>query len=262
PDALRAATRDALAMQGGDDGVSPAWIDGLLARLEHAERDAASVRIAGGIGHELNNSLTIYLAVISLLREGIVPEEDELRALQRVGDHLRMQGAQLSRLGARPPECTTVIDLRDALSETVAVLGTAGRLRHLRVDLEAGDQALPVLADRRRIEQMLLSVFLFATASIAEARRLHGEIRAYARCDDDGDVCVTVADNGTGVGTDVINGRDARPNEQAREVGMLIVQQIAMSAGGSVRVERNEGTGSRLSFRFPRATQQAAASSA
>ena len=127
-----------------------------------------------------------------------------------------------------------------ALAQVVAHLGPSRR--SWRVDPALDGVVL--LADRRALNQILLSVLTGAAAATRD-----GDWIELSAGREEGWLCVVVQDEGTGL---PVRQNDAHP-EESRGIGLrlTLARSLMQAHGGSLSVQSAECVGTRVSLRFP-----------
>ncbi len=202
--------------------------------------------------HELRTPLTSILANLELLAEVLDGERAEaarsaLRSSQRmrrlVGDLLLLARADARRSLPREPT-----DLGHVLVDAAAELGPVAAGHELTVD------AGTAIIDGSRDELHRMALNLMENAIRHTPPGTHVRATVAVR---DGDVVLTVADDGPGVPDELreqiferfVRGYGDRGSSSG--LGLSIVRAVAESHGGSVALE-DSGPGARFVVRLPR----------
>ena len=234
----------------------------LTARMMKMDRMITIGTLAAGVGHEINNPLTIVIENIKLAIEKL----EALRALEGVDEILESleearQGAR--RVGlvtqdlktfSRADEDGRETILLDELVESATSMAW-NEIRHrarLIKDLAPG---LSVNANRARLGQVFLNLLLNAAHAIEEGRAEKNSIRvrSYAR---DEHVLVEVQDTGMGI-PPVVSGRifepfyTTKPIGQGTGLGLSICREIVDAHGGELLLQSEVGRGSTFTVVLP-----------
>lgn len=244
-----------------------AELESLRRQLVHVERLATLGTLAGGVGHELNNILTVYLGALHFLREraeqNLPPRERDIEQLVRVGDHIATHARHLLTLARPGPDYAERLDLREVIENTVTMLSVSGRTRRVSVTLDLPTEPLWVHLNRTRLEQALVNLIANAADATAEAIDREGLIVVRAvhgsRENDRGGgerVLCTVADNGCGVPEHQReNIFEAYFTTKAADagtgLGLPVVKRIVEEYGGRLTLESTVGVGSTFTFDLP-----------
>jgi two-component system OmpR family sensor kinase len=256
-----ADTRDPgrnVPVSAADDEVAELarTLQAMLAALDAArdETEGALKRqrqFVADASHELRTPLTSILANLELLAEDLDGERGEaarsaLRSSQRmrrlVGDLLLLARADAKRQLPREPT-----DVGRVLVEAAAELGPVADGHDLSVD---ADEAM-VDGTRDELHRMALNLMENAIRHTPDGTRVRARVAA-----DNGEVVLTVEDNGPGVPLDLRERiferfvRGAGDRGSSSGLGLSIVRAVAESHGGSVLVEDAE-PGARFIVRLP-----------
>jgi C4-dicarboxylate-specific signal transduction histidine kinase len=226
--------------------------------LARAEKLATVGRLAAGVAHEVGNPLGAIAGYAEVARErlrrGAATEADDF--LDRIGAEARRIDAIVRDLldFARPagPELSAV-ELRPAVDAAVRLARPQPRFRDVEVGLELPAALPPVLADGRRLEQVLLNLLLNA----GDAMGGRGRLEIVAREEGEG-VEVDVLDHGPGFPeADLPRVFDPFFTTKApgagTGLGLSICHRILESFGGSIEAANRQGGGARLRLRLRRA---------
>lgn len=223
------------------------------AELQQAQRMESIGQLAGGIAHDFNN----LLAAIAATAELVLTEVDDpaavadveaiLDATQR-GSGLTKQLLSFSRRGLSRREefevDAVVVDMADLLRRTIG--------EHIDLQVLPGAPGAHVLGDPAELEQVLLNLVVNARDA-AVGSGLHVVVRTAAS---DGQVALSVDDDGAGMAPDVVD-RACEPffstksPDQGTGLGLAIVYGIATRMGGSVGIRSTVGQGTSVRVELP-----------
>ncbi len=235
-------------------------IEDVSHRLQDAERQSTLGRLAAGIGHEINNVTTVLMGIMEELEgcaeDGVPPDADDLRVLKQLSQHYTLHGHHLLELGRPGPERPMLLDLRDAVRETLALLRSVGKTKSLDTHLELPDAPMLVNVDRRRIEQVIVNLVSNAADAMVDTRRAR-QLTVVVRRDESGRrVSCSVEDTGCGVSPEV-QGRMFEPyfttksGRHGNGLGLPVVRQIISAYGGNMSVKSTPDVGSTFTFELP-----------
>jgi len=224
------------------------------------------------VAHELRGPLTALATSSELLAEDFVrldPSQikDMLGAMHR--RTLWLQGlvenllcAATIREGRLQLFCQS-LGLADLLDDVKAVVGPILAQRGQRLRVRMSSELPEVLADSRRLGQVLINMIL--NASKFGALNTSIDVGVSAR---DGSVRVVVADRGPGVSMQQAEQlfepyfrSTAATGREGVGLGLSIVKSIVEAHGGAVGVENRRGGGARFWFSIPTVRRTASAKS-
>ena len=188
---------------------------GLLGRLEEAERFAALGRLAAGVGHEINNplayvSMNVDLAADELRRmlwESSGSEEEPLRlhlaglrellAESRVGlDRIRDVVKNLQGLSRTSRVQRETFALNELLDESLAMV--RNHVEHRATIVRQYGILPPFAGNRSAVGQVFLNLLLNAAQSLPPGRADANEVRVRTLIFDD-QLIVEIGDTGAGI---------------------------------------------------------------
>ncbi|MBI1892282.1 MAG: two-component sensor histidine kinase [Burkholderiales bacterium] len=249
-------------------------------QLYQSEKLASVGSLAAGMAHEINNPIGFirsnlataldYVkkmqAILSAYRKGDTGHANQLWknadmdfALEDFpgllnesatgADRVARIVANLKKYASIDCALMTQFDVNDAVR---AVTDIAATQLSPQIELIFDLQPLPmIVCDQSRVNQMLLSILQNAVLAIKDA----GVIKVATR-QIDGDIQVSIADNGCGIAPDILS-RIFDPFFTTREVGkgmglgLTVARDIAMSHGGRIEVVSSPGTGSTFTVCLP-----------
>ena len=132
--------------------------------LAQSQKLAALGEMSAAVSHELNQPLAAmktYLAGAKLLLQRKRPEEAQ-SSFQRIDDLIERMGAitkQLKSYARKGGDEFEPVDLREAVSESLSMMEPQLKRVDVRVITNLPKQPVMVLADRVRVEQVIINLF-------------------------------------------------------------------------------------------------------
>ncbi len=239
------------------------------ARMYQTERMETVGQLAGGIAHDFNNLLGVIMGFARLA----VEEAADRPALRADVEEILSAAERAARLtqellvfSRREPDQPETADLNKIITGVRSLLA-ASVGQHITQRFELARDLPAVLADRGRVEQLLLNLSVNARDAMPDGgtltiatRDTHLRERAarvltpemtpgrYAE--------VTVSDTGTGINPEVAS-RIFEPffttktPDHGTGLGLSTVYGIVTQAGGAISVDSEEGAGSTFHVYLP-----------
>jgi len=230
----------------------------MLDRLERGVSEKH--RLIADASHELRTPLAVMRAELDVslrgdelspgAREVLESAREEVDRMSRTVDNL-LTLAQVDE--GRLELLTTRVSLREAIEAAARPLRPLAGAKGVRLDVEGGGSEAQ--ADPQRLHQALTNLIVNAIKFTPPGGAVR--VTSWRR---DGEVGVTVADDGPGVPAadrehlfdrfyrvDSARGRDVGGSG----LGLAICREIAVAHGGRVWVESEEGRGSAFSLALP-----------
>jgi len=225
------------------------------AQLVHAEKLAATGRLAASIAHEINNPLQAIHNCLHLVLNRPLTDEKKLRYLQMAQEEVERLITIVTRTldFYRPSKGYRVPTQVNHLIESVLALA-GKRLQHGRVRVHRKLAAdLPPLS---AVPDQLTQVFLNLVINAAEAMPEGGEL-TITTARQDNEMSVSFGDTGPGISPE-----DAKQvfepfyttKATGTGLGLAISYGIIERHGGRITVESESGHGATFTVRLPIAT--------
>jgi PAS domain S-box-containing protein len=231
-------------------------------QLLQVERLATLGTLAAGVGHELRNISTVLNSLRGSFTEcaerGVPPDREELEELRWACEHVATHGRHLMDLGRPGPTRVERLDLRELVAGALAMLRTAGIIRHVKVSSSAPESPLWVEASRTRVEQVLLNLVGNAADAVEPVRDRPAEVHVRLFEAREGFACCRVEDTGVGIPEDKLSSIfepwfTTKAPGRGTGLGLPVVRTLLQELGGDVSVESQVGKGSAFTFRLPSA---------
>ena len=222
--------------------------------LVEQEKLATLGEVSAGLAHEIRNPLSAILSGISLLESSQrTPAEREriLRLIKREAGRLNASLTDFL-LFARPQEPKKVrIDLAVIIREIVHLVEDDPEIRgQNQIQLDLADLP-PVRFDDDQLRQVIWNV----TLNALQAMKGKGTLTFRTRAESEQGFRLEIEDTGPGIPAN-IRDRIFNPffstKKEGTGLGLSIVRRIVSAHGGTVRVESEEGKGTKLIIVAPR----------
>ncbi|MFH1985099.1 MAG: ATP-binding protein [Pseudomonadota bacterium] len=231
-----------------------------LRRLENMRRD-----FAANVSHEIKTPLTAIKGFVETLRHTAVDDpEAAARFLQIIEKHVNrlaaiiedlMQLSRIERDSAGEDLFLREHRLKDILQTAIQICNETSALRSVSIELSCDDE-VTVMADSPLLEQAAVNLLDNAIKYSAAGETIRITTRML-----DGEIQVSVADNGPGIPKKHLPRLFERfyrvDKARSRQVGgtglgLAIVKHIAQAHGGHVTVESEVNKGSTFTLHLPR----------
>ena len=231
-----------------------------LAR-EHESQDRMRREFTANVSHELKTPLTSISGFAELMRDGLVRPEDvprfggkiydeAQRLISLVGDIIRLSRLEDNAVPLKPEP----VSLRQTAERVRQQLEQAARKQEIRILVEGSEGW--ITSSGQVTEEILYNL----CDNAVKYNRPGGTVRICV-AEEDGSVCVTVADTGIGIPREELPRIFERfyrvDKSHSREMGgtglgLSIVKHGAASLGADIRVDSTVGRGTSISVTFPK----------
>ena len=223
--------------------------------LAQSSKLAALGEMSAAVSHELNQPLAAmktYLAGARLLLQRKRPEE-ALSSFQRIDDLIERMGAisrQLKSYARKGGEAFEPVDMKVSVSAALSMMEPQLKHKVVKITRTLPRQPVMVMADRVRLEQVIINLLRNALDAIKDAREPQIDILLSV-----GETAtLTVRDNGYGI-ADLENLFEPfyttkRPGEGVG-LGLAISSGIVNDLGGRLTARNAEGGGAVFEVQLP-----------
>ena len=223
--------------------------------LAQSQKLAALGEMSAAVSHELNQPLAAmktYLAGAKLLLQRKRPEEAQ-SSFQRIDDLIERMGAitkQLKSYARKGGDELMEVDLREAVSGSLSMMEPQLKRGDVRVEVSLPDQPVMVIADRVRLEQVIINLFRNALDATKSAEAPAVELMLNA-----GETAtLTVRDNGDGIKDLDHLFEPFYTTKQPGEgvgLGLAISSSIVAELGGSLTARNGQHGGAVFEMQLP-----------
>ena len=223
--------------------------------LAQSSKLAALGEMSAAVSHELNQPLAAmktYLAGARLLLQRKRPEE-ALSSFQRIDDLIDRMGAitrQLKSYARKGGEAFEPVDMRSSVSNALAMMEPQLKARVVRITRSVPRAPVMVMADKVRLEQVIINLLRNALDACKETRMPQIDLILSA-----GETAtLTVRDNGHGI-KDLEQVFEPfyttkKPGEGVG-LGLAISSGIVTDLGGRLTARNAEGGGAVFEMQLP-----------
>jgi signal transduction histidine kinase len=238
----------------------------LESRLQHAQRLEALGTLAGGIAHDLNNTMVPVVVLAKLLTKHFMPgsrEHANLQTIQAAGAHARELMQQVMSFSRIHAPSKLAIDLVELLREMRPMLGM---LVPSTICIDEAIAAVPpVSVDPTQLRQVVVNLVVNAvqaigtetgTITIALAAEANAPAREYENAPAAPRIHLSVRDTGCGMDEATML-RVFEPFFTTKKVGegtglgLSIAHGVVTEHGGHLAVESRIGVGTCFSVYLP-----------
>jgi len=232
-------------------------------QLLQAQKMEALGRMAGGIAHDLNNTLTTVMGTAEMLLDSNSDARttEGLTWIREAAERSSDLSRGLLALSRQKPTAPQIVDLDTELRELITTL--RGLVRS-NVELVAvhHEEQLWIEIDPAQLKQMLLNLVVNANEAMPSGGRLVIETRRLAAADGDASpagprVVLRVSDSGDGIDAGALD-HVFEPffstKQDGSGLGLAIVYGVVQGAGGDIEVHSVAGEGAAFVIRLPEVT--------
>lgn len=227
------------------------------AQIAHqTEKLSALGELLAGVAHELNNPLSIVVGYSQLLASQIEDPVhlDRINRVTRAAERSAKIVKTFLAMARQKPATMEAVDLADVIETAVDVAAYGLRTSGGRLLVHCDPHLPLVMADKDQMVQVFSNLIINAEHAM---KGMGTDARLSLRAEGwNGNVEVTIADNGVGMAADV-RARVFDPFFTTREpgagtgFGLAFCHRIVITHGGELSVESELGKGATFTIRLP-----------
>jgi PAS domain S-box-containing protein len=231
---------------------------------QHRQRVEALGTLAGGIAHDVGNTLVPITSLSQLLVTELPTgsdHQDMARKILEAGQRIQALIGEIRVFSRREAVQPTPLRLGDEVLQTLALFDTG---RPQQVTLTTNIEANPlIVGERSRLHQVMINLLTNALHATADTANPHISVQVTEGQDPElggpqstGYARLIVSDNGYGMAADVLPRAldpffTTKGPEEGSGMGLAIVHSIVSNAGGTVRLESQPGRGTKVHVFWP-----------
>lgn len=234
-------------------------------RKAQANRLAALGELTAGVAHDVNNILAVVMGNAELLQDDLQdPAPNQL--LSEIVSAARRGGTltqSLLNFAQRATIRPVPLNLADEMAQAVEMFARTS-LNKPVLEMDRGDCALPIFADRDNLQSVILNILINARDAIQDggAIRITCAAQRLDRTDDTGlpapgsYACLTIQDDGTGIPehflprvTEPFFTTKSRSNGSG--LGLSMAAGFMRQLGGEIVITSQPGAGTTVRLFFP-----------
>jgi PAS domain S-box-containing protein len=227
-------------------------------QLLHSQKLEALGTLAGGIAHDLNNTLVPIMALSKLTArrfEPGTPVRNNLQTIFEASERARDLVQRVLAFSRKDESERGEVNLGEVVREALKLL-RATVPSSIEIDAAIEDVP-PIRADASQLHQVITNLVSNAAGAIgSDMGTVAISLRLAARQKGEGEVCLSVADSGCGIDETTLRRIfepffTTKPVGEGTGLGLSIVHGIVTSHGGRVEVKSTPGKGTRFDLYFP-----------
>jgi len=226
--------------------------------LANNRKMAALGQLAGGVSHDVNNTLTVVLSGVSAAIEALGPDHPvvaELTGVRQAAERSRVLSRQLITFSQKQPLNLVKRELWGAIQRRLPAiqdrLGTS-----IQVELAPRSQPVHVAFDSRQLGEMLDHLANNAASAMPEGGQLHLTVELDESDASAPTALLSVRDTGVGMPPEVAQ-RAFEPFFTTQSfghgagMGLALVYGIVQALQGRVSLSSEPGAGTTVAIRLP-----------
>ena len=225
-------------------------------QLLQADRLAAISQVGHYVAHEINNPLTAVLGLAQMLLHRELDEavKNDVEVIYREAQRIAGIVEKLLTRTHQPGPEKSSVSVNEALEKTLELRAQGLQMKNIEVVADLQPDLPRTMANFCHLQQLFLNIIDNAERAMAEA---HGRGRLEVRTRHTGQaVQITIIDDGPGIPQNNLSLLfdpffTTREPGKGMGLGLRVCHGIVQEHGGSIRVESEEGKGTRVGVEIP-----------
>ncbi|MGR3763018.1 ATP-binding protein [Rossellomorea sp. NS-SX7] len=222
--------------------------------LVKAEKFNVVSQLAASVAHEIRNPMTTVRGFMQLLQGESLSKEQKSFINISIQELDRAQEVINQYLSLAKPQTEEyeVFSVSDALDESVEVMSTYAVMNSIEVKKDI-EENLRIKGLSFEVKQVFVNILKNAIEAVKE----NGEITAAAAGTKDGQIMITIRDNGAGMPPEqvkVLGTPYYSTKEKGTGLGLTVCYQIVKRMNGDIRVKSELNAGTTFTILLPKHT--------
>lgn len=223
----------------------------LHSQLLHADRLATIGQLVAGVAHEINEPLASILGFAQLIKKSDIPQQvrSDNEKIIKSALHAREIIKKLMFFAKQMPPKKVEVDLNETIKETIYFLESHMIRSSIELNFKLSPNIPKIVADPSQLYQVIVNL----TVNAIQAIKNNGVLKIETFSDQHF-VYFTIEDNGIGMDKDTID-KIFIPfyttKNDGTGLGLSVVHGIITSHNGEIKVESEEGKGTKFIVKLP-----------
>jgi signal transduction histidine kinase len=233
-----------------------------LARLE---RLASIGRFAAGIVHEIKNALGVLLGGVEYIAGELSGQSEQVRetlsVMKETGMRMGEMAEEVLRFSRPAPAILERVDPEELISATLSLMKYIGihKKKGFSLETEFRIKGMQVQVDRKQIQQVIFNLLINGVDAMPRGGAI--AVRLYAQPPSAdfpqvGACVIEVSDTGEGIPrgslSRLFDPFFSTKGDQGIGLGLVVCKMIVENHHGRLRIESEEGRGTRVRILLPR----------
>lgn len=231
-----------------------------LAEIAHMNRNITSTVYSAAIAHDLRQPLAAILSnaeAAELFLEKDPPALQEVKEIladirrddQRAGHIIQRMRSLLNKTETE----IQALNINDIVRDVMLFLAGEAKMRHVTMSVEVAATALPVMADRIQLQQVMINLILNSMDAMSGMPDPQRAISIVTARTDTGHAEVVVTDTGMGFNENIGQVFESffTTKPEGMGMGLSITASIIHAHGGEIWAENSPAGGAIVHFKLP-----------
>ncbi len=224
-------------------------------QIAQADKLAALGELSAGVAHEINNPLGIILGYTQLMLKEDSGFEEDLKIIEKHVKNCKDVVSDLLSFARKGSLKKSRVDVTKVIDEVIKFLANHTDFRNVEIQMEGVEQKpLMIYGNEQELAQVIINLLINACHAVKKEGRIEIETQQGA----DGQILITVKDNGTGIRKKHFPRIfdpffTTKPVGQGTGLGLSVGYGIIHRHGGDITARNRETKGAAFTIRLPMA---------
>lgn len=224
-------------------------------QIAQADKLAALGELSAGVAHEINNPLGIILGYTQLLLKEKSGFEEDLKTIEKHVKNCKTVVSDLLAFSRKGSLKTKRVDVTAVIDGVIKFLANHTDFRNVEIALDLfREKPLIISGNEQELAQVIINLVINACHAVEKNGRIEIETKQGA----DGQILITVKDNGTGIRKKHFPRIfdpffTTKPVGQGTGLGLSVGYGIIHRHGGDISARNREERGAAFTIRLPMA---------
>lgn len=229
-------------------------ISQLKAEIETNKRLAAIGRLAAGVAHEIRNPLSSIKGYATFFKEIFEKESENYNiadVMIKEVDRLNRVVSELVELAKPIQMSKKPIMVQEIIKESIKLIENEAKNKHILIDMDMDDKINDIHADKDRLKQVFLNLFLNAIQSMEYSGKLSIQL---TRNTISNMILIRISDTGSGIKKEDLSAIFEpyyTTKLSGTGLGLAIVNNIIKAHNGKISVDSKPGGGTAFTILLP-----------
>ena len=224
--------------------------------LLHYDKLATVGQIAAGVAHEIGNPLTSINSIVQFLKKEET-DATKIKDLELVSNNIERIIKiirQIVDYSTLPKDSLEKVQVNSVIKNVLDMIKYHKKFKNIKIKTELLENIPEILIDAKKLEQVILNIFINAADAILMAEKTDGLINIFTLVNNNM-IYINIKDNGTGIEKELLDKIldpffTTKKSGHGSGLGLTISYNIVKSFNGSIEIESEKNVGTTIKICF------------